>query len=498
LTSAELADRYGITEARVHSMLCRYGIERRPGGIRPARADAERAQRRPPQLIDDIITLYRSGLSRTATAARVGAHRKLVDDVLHRARIEFRDRRKLPPVSEWANRYVDDDETAAAIAATFAVAPETVLHALAAAGIERRPAKVRMPPLIDDEVLACYVHERMSLQATAKRLGVSTPRVRAAVGRLGVLRTKFDPSTLDRRRFARHYAAGDTVTELGDEFGLTPHQVSVAVRAFNLPPRLPVRHRPLTISDSQLAALITAGDSDADIAARHGVALGAVVRRRRQSRLLRPPNKVRPPISRDRLVRQLATGTTRADIATAHHVGLATVTRWCTHYGIDVVGPPRPAAGHGFELDGKELRRLYVGEQWTAKQIGSHFGVDPTLVTFALHSHRIPVRHGANGSQSDAVVLLDALYADPDVVAVLEHHRIPLRCRAGRLVRLFPQPVPLAAALVIELYRDVGLSTTHISLLTGHSTSNVCEVLRHHGTPTRPSSRSPWYERTFL
>ena len=70
----------------------------------------------------------------------------------------------------------------------------------------------------------------MSLQATAKRLGVSTPRVRAAVGRLGVLRTKFDPSTLDRRRFARRYAAGATVTELGDEFGLTPHQVTVAVR----------------------------------------------------------------------------------------------------------------------------------------------------------------------------------------------------------------------------------------------------------------------------
>ena len=98
LTSAELADRYGITEARVHSMLCRYGIERRPGGIRPERADAERAQRRPPQLIEDIVTLYRSGLSRTATAARVGVHRKLVDDVLRRAGVEFRDRRKLPPV----------------------------------------------------------------------------------------------------------------------------------------------------------------------------------------------------------------------------------------------------------------------------------------------------------------------------------------------------------------------------------------------------------------
>ena len=237
-------------------------------------------------------------------------------------------------------------------------------------------------------------------------------------------------------------------------------------------------------SGSASTAPITAGDSDADIAARHGVALGAVVRRRRQSRLLRPPpNKVRPPISRDRLVRQLATGKTRADIATAHNVGLATVTRWCTHYGIDVVGPPRPARGHGVELDGKELRRLYVGEQWTAKQIGSHFGVDPNLVTFALHSHRIPVRHGANGSQADAVVLLDALYADPDVVAVLEQHRIPLRRRAGRLASRFPQPAPLAAGLVDRpVPRRGAVDHPH---LAAHRTQHL-ERLRGTAPPRHP------------
>jgi hypothetical protein len=197
-------------------------------------------------------------------------------------------------------------------------------------------------------------------------------------------------------------------------------------------------------------------------------------------------------------MRQLAAGRTRADIATAHHVGLATVTRWCVHYGIDVVEPRRSASGYGVELDPKELRHLYVDEQWSTRQIGDHLGIDANLVTFALHSHRIPVRHGPNGNQTDAVVLLDALYADPDVVTVLEHYRVPLRRRAGRLARRFPHPAPLDAALVNDLYRNVGLSTTHISLLTGHSTSNVCEVLRHHGTPARPSSRSPWYARTFL
>jgi hypothetical protein len=155
-------------------------------------------------------------------------------------------------------------------------------------------------------------------------------------------------------------------------------------------------------------------------------------------------------------------------------------------------------SGYGVELDPQQLRHLYVDEQWTARQIGDHLGIDANLVTFALHSHRIPVRHGPNGDQADAVVLLDALYADPDVVAVLEHHQVPLRRRAGRLGRRFPHPAPLDVGLVNELYRNVGLSTTHISLLTGHSTSNVCEVLRHHGIATRPSSRSPWYQRTFL
>ena len=132
------------------------------------------------------------------------------------------------------------------------------------------------------------------------------------------------------------------------------------------------------------------------------------------------------------------------------------------------------------------------------KPDGSHLGIDPSLVTFALHSYRIPVRHGGSGDPADAVVLLDALYADPDVVAVLERYGIPLRRRSGRLSRRFPNPPPLDGGLVDDLYATLGLATTHISLLTGHSASNVCEVLRRNGTRTRSGSRSPWFERTLL
>ena len=237
----------------------------------------------------------------------------------------------------------------------------------------------------------------------------------------------FDPASVDRRRFTRRYAAGATYGELGAEFDLTEHQVTRAIRAFELPARQPGTRRPLSISDRQLASLVAAGYSDVDIARRYDVAVWAVVRRRRQGRLLRPPpNKVRPPVTRARLERQLAAGVSRAEIATAHRVGLATVTRWCAHYGLEVVGPPRPAGGRGVELDPRELRRLYVAEQWTARQIADEFGVDTALVNFALHSHRIPVRHGGHGTQDDAVVLLDALYADADVVAVAPAPRRPV------------------------------------------------------------------------
>ena len=191
---------------------------------------------------------------------------------------------------------------------------------------------------------------------------------------------------------------------------------------------------------------------------------------------------------------------TRADIATAHNVGLSTVTRWCAHYGLDVVGPRRPSGGgHGDRARPKRAappvrRRTVVG---AADRRSLSASTPPSSRSPCTHTAS-PCAAAGTGSQADAVVLLDALYADPAVVAVLEHHRVPLRRRAGRLARRFPRPAPLDAGLVDELYRDVGLTTTHISLLTGHSASNVCEVLRRHGIPTRPSSRSPWYQRTYL
>jgi hypothetical protein len=498
LTAAEIADRYGLTQSRVQQLLRRCGIARRPARPRPEWLEAERAQRRPPELVDEIVRLYRSGLSRKATAGHLDVSAEAVDDVLRRAGVDFRGRRKLPPVDDWAHRYVDGGETAAEIAVTYSVSPSAVYRTLAAAGIERRAAGARSIAVDEAEVSACYVDERQSMKATARRFGVSSRKVRPILVRHGVLRTGFDPKAVDRTRFARRYAGGATIAELAAAFDLTPFHAEVAIRAYGLPRERPGTRRAQVITDSGLRALVGRGYSDIDIAGRYGVAVWAVVRRRRAIGLHRPPNQLRIPIGRPHLERLVAAGASRADIATMYRVGLATVTRWCVHYGIEVAGPARPSGHRGVQIDSRALRDLYVRQQWTTRQIANHLGVDSSLITFALHSHRIPVRRGPAGRRADAVVLLDALYAEVDVVAALQRHHVPLRPRAGRLSQRFPHPPPLDAALADELYRTVGLSATHIALLTGHSQTNVLDTLRRHGTPARSSGRSPWYERNIL
>lgn len=494
LTIEEIAQKFGLTAARVLLLLRRSGIERRPARPRPERLDAERAARRPRALVEQILELHKSGMSRHAVARRLNVHTQVVADVVRDAGLELHDRRKLPPIEVWVSRYVDGGETAAEIAATYSVAANTVIRSLKRAGIERRPAKVRQLPLSESPVLACYLDEGLSLRDTAERLGVSVPRVRALLAEHGVIRGGFDSSAVDRKGFEKRYTSGASLDDLAAEFGLSERHVRVAIREFDLPTR--PTHRTLDISDDRIQALVRQGRSDADIAAAHGVAVRQVVQRRRQAGIRRPIHPLRIPVSQARLQRLLDSGVTRAEIATRYQVPLATVTRWCTHYGLDVA-KRRGAAPAAVELDPKELRRLYVKEQWSAAQIGAELGVDPTLVVFALHTYRIPVRL-AGRRTPDAVVVLDALYADADVVATLRRHGVPLRRRAGSLSQRFRHPLPLTEQLVVDLYRGLGLSAAHISLLTGHGRSAVLDTLRRSGTPARSSSRSPWFQRTIL
>ena len=447
------------------------------------------------------MSLYGSGLSRKATAARVGVHRVVVDDVLRRAGVEFRDRRKLPPLNEWADRYVDGGETTAEIAATYAASPEAVLRALKLAGIERRRATAadaaaerrRRRRVLRRRTTVARRHRepaRSVAPAGARRgrpVGGAADAVRPVNSRPETVRP-----ALRRRRHDRRAWRGVRAS---------PNTRSVWRSAtFELPRRLPVTHVRCTISDRQLAALVAAGHSDTDIAARYDVAVWAVVRRRRQEpSAAPPPNKVRPPLSRARLERQLAAGDSRADIATAHHVGLATVTRWCAHYGLDVVGRRRRRRSTASSSTRRSCAACTSTSSGRRGRSATTSASTPAIVTFALHSHRIPVRRGGNGAQARR---------RRAARRALRRPRRRRRPRAPSASRSAGGPGGWRAASRVRRRSTLasstsctgtlGLSTTHISLLTGHSASNVCEVLRHHGIPTRPSSRSPWYERTFL
>jgi hypothetical protein len=90
-------------------------------------------------------------------------------------------------------------------------------------------------------------------------------------------------------------------------------------------------------------------------------------------------------------------------------------------------------------------------------------------------------------------VLLNAQYADTERrrrAWALQRRLAPSGRHAAPTI---PDPAPLAPGL----YSTRGLSTLQISLLTGHTASNVHDVLP---APilSWASSRSPWCERTFM
>lgn len=87
---------------------------------------------------------------------------------------------------------------------------------------------------------------------------------------------------------------------------------------------------------------------------------------------------------------------------------------------------PRTTRETRTSLDPVQLRELYVERLWNAVEIGAHLDVAPAQVRRGLHVHNIPVRRGPSRRQPDEhTAVLTALYDDPDVRALLRHHRIP-------------------------------------------------------------------------
>jgi hypothetical protein len=139
---------------------------------------------------------------------------------------------------------------------------------------------------------------------------------------------------------------------------------------------------------------------------------------------------------------------------------------------------------------------------WTLKQIAEQLGASASTVRPALVAARVPVRGGGGGPRSSerpARALLDDLYADPDIVAVLAEHGVRRPGAAGWKrtgARQTYAPLPLTAGLLTALYLDVGLATSDIALLCGVGNNMVSSGLHEYNVELRPAKiASPWKQR---
>jgi hypothetical protein len=145
-----------------------------------------------------------------------------------------------------------------------------------------------------------------------------------------------------------------------------------------------------------------------------------------------------------------------------------------------------------------DLWMLYIVAELTADDIGRKLGTSRTAVLRAAHYLGLPVRTGGTVALSGPaeIRLIDALYADPLVAAVLAEHRTGQVPAGSPIWQRFPEPVPLTRQLVEDLYWQCGVGLNHIELLTGQPAETVRGYMRRSGIAVRgPGGRSPFLRR---
>lgn len=144
------------------------------------------------------------------------------------------------------------------------------------------------------------------------------------------------------------------------------------------------------------------------------------------------------------------------------------------------------------------LRLLYGELGMTATEVGRRLGMSGDKVLRAAHAEGIPVRSGGAVPLPgpDEIELVQALYADPLIDAVLTAYGVPRVPAGGTVTDRFPDPVPLTTPLVKDLYWGCGAGLNHIELLTGQAAASVRGFMRRSGIPLRPAGgRTPFMRR---
>jgi hypothetical protein len=144
------------------------------------------------------------------------------------------------------------------------------------------------------------------------------------------------------------------------------------------------------------------------------------------------------------------------------------------------------------------LDDLYTQLGLTADEIGRWLGTSRSTVLRSAHALGVPVRVGwaIPVPGQEEIKLVDALYADPLIAAVLDARGVPQVPRGGPIWQRFPDPIPLTVPLVKDLYWGCGAALTHIELLTGQPAMTVRGFMRRAGIPLRhPGGRTPFLRR---
>jgi hypothetical protein len=144
------------------------------------------------------------------------------------------------------------------------------------------------------------------------------------------------------------------------------------------------------------------------------------------------------------------------------------------------------------------LEELYTRLGLTADEVGRRLGISRDTVLRSAHALGVAVRAGGivQLPGPDEIKLVEALYADPLIAAVLEARDIPRVPPGAPIWQRFPDPVPLTTPLVKDLYSGCGAALSHIELLTGQPAMTVRGFMRRAGIPLRhPGGRTPFLRR---
>jgi AraC-like DNA-binding protein len=355
-------------------------------------------------------------------------------------------------------RRLDAGATLLGIAAELGRSAGVLRRVLRMAGLPVPPWRPPRPVLDPAALRDWYLGELLSIDQIATRVGYSRGTVAAALRAAGVPRrdrrdrpTRAGRPVITADRLTELYLRrGLTARQVAAELGCEPSAVAAALKRHCF--TRPVNAAGLDVDRETLTRLsVTERLGDGAIGARYGVPAWQVTRRRRELDVHRPP------------------GTPRPD------------------------PPPTPAPPPA-----ADLHRLYVDLALPIRVIAeqqhtSQRTVRGWLTAAGYQPGRPGDRRGGPPGQPDPVRA--ALYADPQVTALLCRHQIPRHPVADDGPDRSPGPA-LTRPFLDQAYRHIGLSVEHIGQLTGHPPDHVRQALHAAGIRTHSDSAfSPWAAR---